>query len=68
MAKVKMLVGVSGSRNGEDYPPVGGVIDVTEQEARDWIYAGLAQAVDKQEPEAKQEPEQATARKASKRA
>lgn len=40
--KVVMTAGISGTRNGEDWPPVGGTIDLPEREARDMVAAGLA--------------------------
>jgi hypothetical protein len=30
--KVKMVVAVSGTRGGEDWPPIGGVLEVSDEE------------------------------------
>lgn len=46
MAVVRMLVGFSGTRNGEDWPPAGGVVDLPDVEAAKYVQAGLAEAVD----------------------
>lgn len=64
--KVRMKVAISGTRNGSDWPPIGGDIDVTKAEAEHLITAGYAEAVDEPAPK-KPEPEKATARKPSTR-
>jgi len=40
MTHVKLDVQISGTRNGEDWPPPGTVLDFPEAEARDLIAAG----------------------------
>lgn len=42
--RVTMLVTISGTRNGEDWPAKGGVIDLPAAEAADYIAAGLCAA------------------------
>ena len=42
MAKVTMLAKVSGTRDGVQWPEVGGIIDVSEGEAIGLISGGLA--------------------------
>ena len=42
MAKVIMRVGVTGSRDGVDWPAIGGVLTCSDAEARDLIAAGYA--------------------------
>jgi len=42
MAKVVMRVGVTGSRDGVDWPPIGGELTCSEAEARDLIASGYA--------------------------
>jgi hypothetical protein len=61
MPKVEMLVLISGTRNGVDWPGIGGSIDVPAAEAAELIANGFARA-----PEGKSvkvEPEKATARR-----
>lgn len=45
MARVKMLVGISGTRNGQDWPPRGGEISLPDGEAGDLVAAGYAELV-----------------------
>lgn len=47
MATVQMVAGISGTRDGKDWPPPGGTLDVSESEASDLIGAGFAIAFDK---------------------
>jgi hypothetical protein len=42
--KIRMLVDIAGTRNGVEWPPRGESIDLPEQEALDYIAAGLAEA------------------------
>lgn len=42
--KVRMLVNISGSRNGEDWPKAGETLTVPAAEAEDLIRAGIAAA------------------------
>src|SRR3990167_6506700 len=63
--RVRMLVVRSGLRNGQDWPPPGGEIDVYADEAARFVRDGVAELVrpePKPEPEPEPEPEeQATA-------
>lgn len=45
--KVRMKVSVSGSRNGKDWPPIGGTIDLPDAEAQSYITSGLAESTAK---------------------
>ena len=40
--RVKMKVAVSGTRNGETWPPIGGVIDLPDPEAESLLWMDLA--------------------------
>ena len=42
--RVRMRVRMTGSRNGEDWPDVGGLLDVSEDEGNALIQAGIARA------------------------
>lgn len=44
--KVKLNVGMSGTRNGEEWPPRGSVVDLPEDEAKHLVAAGLAVQVE----------------------
>jgi hypothetical protein len=48
--KIRMLVDIAGTRDGVEWPPRGGIIDLPEQEARDYIAAKLAEADDTPAP------------------
>lgn len=41
---ITMTAQITGTRNGEDWPAVGGTLDVTDDEATSLIAAGLAEA------------------------
>ena len=41
--KIRMLVHMSGTRNGQDWPPAGVVMDLPDSEAADYIAAGIAE-------------------------
>jgi len=43
--KIRMLVHMSGTRNGQDWPPAGVVMDLPDGEAGDYIAAGIATPV-----------------------
>lgn len=43
--RIKMLISVSGTRDGADWPPVGGEIDLPGDEAADLCDAGYATPV-----------------------
>lgn len=45
MATIKLKVTISGTRDGVEWPPIGGAIDLPEAEAAQMIAAGLASAV-----------------------
>lgn len=54
--RVRMKVAMSGTRNGADWPPAGGTVNLPDSEAVHLLDAGLA------EPEGEQPPvEEATA-------
>lgn len=44
--QVRMMIAVSGTRDGEPWPPVGGTVDLPDEEARHMCAAGLARAVE----------------------
>jgi hypothetical protein len=48
--KVQLIAKISGTRNGEDWPAPGGVIDLPAGEAADLIASGVAKAVEKSIP------------------
>lgn len=39
---VRMRAAISGTRNGEDWPPIGGTVELPDDEAADLCAAGLA--------------------------
>ena len=43
--KVRMKVGVSGSRDGQPWPPIGETVDVPDAQGADLCAAGLAEPV-----------------------
>lgn len=45
MAKVKMLVDISGTSNGKTWPKRGETVDLPQSKADDLVAAGLAEAV-----------------------
>jgi len=64
--KVQMITQISGTRNGADWPAVGGVVDLPEGEAKDIIQAGLAR-VPVVETATARKPETATRKGLSKK-
>jgi hypothetical protein len=42
---VRMRVGVSGMRDGKDWPPRGGIIDLPDDEAAHYCANGMAEPV-----------------------
>lgn len=59
--RVRMKTHISGFRDGEPWPEIGGTIDVPEHEAADLAAAGYAEAVDPEvHDEARPEPEPET--------
>lgn len=65
MATVRMLITVSGTRNGREWPRAGGTIDLPDHEAADLVRARLAElvAVPVETAEAPPAPERAVARR-----
>lgn len=59
--KVRMLVGITGTRDGVDWPPIGGVLDLPDGEAADYIAAGLCMKAEADAPEAATAPAPETA-------
>lgn len=59
--KLQMKVQVSGTRNGEDWPAPGDVVEVPDEEAVLLLNGGLAETVESAKPE------KAAARKAETR-
>lgn len=55
--KVRMKVEVSGTRNGQPWPPRGSVIDMPDVEAASYCSSGMAEPVTVVDPE----PEKAVA-------
>jgi hypothetical protein len=44
--KLKMLIAFSGTHDGEEWPPVGGIVDIThEGEAANMVRLGYAEPV-----------------------
>ncbi len=43
--KIRMRVQVSGTRDGQDWPPRGSVIDLPDAEAADYCANGMAEPV-----------------------
>lgn len=43
--RVRMKVSMSGTREGKDWPERGSIVDLPAQEARQYISAGMAEAV-----------------------
>jgi len=59
MRTVRLLIHISGTRNGEDWPPAGGRIDLPDQEAEDMVRNGYAAYADPVPVAVLEEPEQA---------
>lgn len=55
--RVRMKIAISGSRNGADWPPAGGEIDLPDEEAEHLVTIGLATA-DGEEPGEGEAPEE----------
>ncbi len=53
MASVKMVQRVSGTRDGVAWPDVGGVLEVSAQEAEGLVAAGVAEVVESAKPSKK---------------
>ncbi|MFF1417470.1 hypothetical protein [Streptomyces sp. NPDC058280] len=49
--KVRMKVAMSGTRNGEDWPPKGELADLPTGEAQHLVAAGIAEEVTDEVPE-----------------
>lgn len=65
--KVTMKARISGTRNGEPWPGIGGSVDLPKDEAEHLIAAGLATAPESKKADVPVEPEKRPARKAEKR-
>ncbi|MFZ3569956.1 hypothetical protein ACOKM5_23400 [Streptomyces sp. BH097] len=62
--QVRMKVTMSGTRNGQDWPPRGELVDLPEAEADDMVRAGLAEMPDEADESEAPQVEEATAPKA----
>ncbi len=67
--KVRMKVGISGTRNGQDWPPPGGELEVDDEEGAQLCAGGLAEPIAEPqkvwtatapEPEKRDEPRKST--------
>jgi hypothetical protein len=63
--KVRMTVDISGTRNGQEWPPRGEVVDLPDDEGAALCSSGMATpvAVDKVEKAVAAEPEKRATRK-----
>jgi hypothetical protein len=61
MAAVKLTVHISGTRNGEDWPAPGTVVDLPDEEAASLVAHGLAVETDDEERATSPEAEVETA-------
>lgn len=48
--KITMRVGITGTRDGQDWPAIGETIDLPADEANELVAAGLAEAASKAAP------------------
>lgn len=55
--RVKMKVGISGSRNGVDWPPLGEAVDLPDDEAAEMCANGMAEPVKAESKVEKATPE-----------
>lgn len=60
--KVEMIATISGTRDGVDWPGIGGVLDVSEDEGKQLVAGSLARVPEKKSVEPV--VEKATAKKA----
>ena len=58
--RVKMKAVLSGTRNGADWPPIGGTIDLPQAEAEHLVAAGLAEKAEAASSKAETVEETAT--------
>ncbi|MGW1440289.1 hypothetical protein ACWD7M_34215 [Streptomyces griseus] len=66
--RIRMKVGLSGTRNGVDWPPAGEVTDIPTGEAQHLVDAGIAEKADDGDEAAAESPvEAATAPDAAER-
>lgn len=65
--KVQMKVSISGTRDGQDWPAIGEIVDLPNDEAVSMLNAGLVSAVESSKPETRPSSEP-TKRAATKRA
>lgn len=49
--QVRLLVSLSGTRDGEDWPPAGAVVDLSDETAVHMLAGGLAEPVGAAAPE-----------------
>lgn len=66
--RVKLLVHLTGTRNGAEWPPYGAEIELPDEEAASMVAAGMAQPVTKHRDSEKAVPEPAETRKATAKA
>ena len=66
MASVKMVQRVSGTRDGVAWPDVGGVLEVSAEEAEGLVAAGVAEAVESSKPSKPSKKAAAPAKRAEK--
>lgn len=59
--KIRMKIDISGSRNGEPWPPKGEIADVPTGEAQHLVASGIAEEVDQDDAEADQDDAEAGA-------
>jgi len=62
--QVRMKVKISGTRNGEEWPDKGEVIDLPDDEAVQLLGQGAAEPADEPEPETATKPKRARGAKA----
>ncbi|MGI5493878.1 hypothetical protein [Microtetraspora malaysiensis] len=59
--RIRMLAKISGTRDGKDWPDVGGEIDLPDDEAAGLIAAGMARSAPDEDDQGEPVEEQATA-------
>lgn len=59
--KVRLIVSLTGTRDGVDWPPIGEAFDLPDGEAADYIAAGLCVKAEPSAPEAAVAPAPETA-------
>lgn len=61
--KIELRVSMTGTRNGQDWPPIGSVVDLPDDEAQQMLAVGLAVLPGEPEAAAVVAPENAATRK-----